>query len=255
MNTNIKSLAELRNSFNREMQGIPARLSKENRNFQNYTADYQSEEIKKAKSSTVEAYKSKVNSLATNILNEKKNLLRNSQKVKYPNLTNGDTTLQAMGEAQVNSALLFLSTPHTSEAITKAIQNAFDLGRNDFAFTLIENILSNIPRDISGQPKPSETQKGLIAGINEIVNSFKGNEKLEEIQSKVAGIEKILVMIDEFKTEVDSGVEYIRIAGLAPYLSESERAEMLSHTGKNLTQEISFKVRASEAMQQGAIFA
>jgi hypothetical protein len=209
-------------------------------------------ETQKVRTQILGTFKPKLADLKGWIASERKQFRLDIGRVRFPGLTSKDPSERAIAESQINSALLFLSTPHSAEAIASALRDAIDLNRTDFAFTLIDNVLAGIPKDISGQDAPSEAQKVLLSEIMEIENSFDGKGKLDELEAELKKLPALQTMADDFQRQVEAGSQAVILPELFPSLSEEERNGMLQdiEARGNITEHVHFKQRIHKAMTE-----
>ena len=62
-------------------------------------------------------------------------------KSKHPLTTHEDPQQQVIGEMQLTQALIFLSTPKKSEQIISSIDEALEMGRDEYAWAVIDGLL------------------------------------------------------------------------------------------------------------------
>jgi len=242
------SIKDLSTAYGKRQKNILATMPN---GFRLYTAEVQASMVARGREEIVEEYKSKVVELQKKIASERKQVRLDLGRVRFPGLTSKDPTERAIAESQMNSALLFLSTPHSAEAIASAIRDAMDLNRKDFAFTLIDNVLAGIPKEF-GQDKPSEAQQALLNEIAEIENSFDGKGKLDELHAELKNIPALKTMADDFQRQVEAGSQAVILPELFPSLSEEERNGMLQdiEARGNITEHVHFKQRIHRAMTE-----
>ena len=242
------SIKDLYTAYSKRQKNIEATMPN---GFRLYNAEVQASMIDTERKKIQTEFKGKAVELQKKIASERKQVRLDIGRVRFPGLTSKDPGERAIAETQINSALLFLSTPHSSEAIASALRDAIDLKRNDFAFTLIDNVLAGIPKDISGQDKPSEAQKVLLNEIADIENSFNGKAKLDELQAELKGMPILETIANEFKAQIDAGEQAIALPELFPDLNDNERNEMIRNVDArgNVAGSVNFKRRVSESMR------
>ena len=207
-------------------------------------------ETQKARTQILQTFKPKIADFKGKVASDWKQVRLDIGRVRFPGLTSKDPSERAIAETQINSALLFLSTPHSSDAIASALRDAMDLNRKDFAFTLIDNVLAGIPKEF-GQDKPSEAQQALLNEIADIERSFDGKAKLDELQAELKTLPALQTIADDFQRQVEAGSQAVILPELFPVLSEEERNGMMQdlEARGNLTDRVHFKRRISEAMR------
>lgn len=253
------SIKDLYLAYRLQQQELSEKIKRDEARVRQYAPEYQAlkrqeadAETQKLRTQILGTFKPKLADLRGNIASDRKQVRLDIGRVRFPGLTSKEPSERAIAESQINSALLFLSTAHSAEAIASAIRDAMDLNRNDFAFTLIDNVRAGIPKDISGQDKPSEAQSVLLSEIKDIENAFEGKAKLDELQAELKKLPALQTMADDFQRQVEGGSQTVILPELFPVLSEQERNGMMLdlEARRNIAEQVHFKRRMNKAMTE-----
>ena len=252
------SIKDLYLGYRLQQRELSEKIKRDEAKVLQYAPEYQAlkrqeadAETQKVRTQILGTFKPKLADLKGWIASEQKQVRLDIGRVRFPGLTSKDPSERAIAESQINSALLFLSTPHSAEAIASALRDAIDLNRNDFAFTLIDNVKAGIPKEF-GQDKPSEAQQALLNEIAEIEKSFEGKAKLDEAQAELGKLPALQTMADDFQRQVEAGSQAVILPELFPSLSEEERNGMMQdiEARGNITEHVHFKQRIHRAMTE-----
>lgn len=97
-----------------------------------------------ANKSTPEAIKN-LDEILSEIEAQRESLEKEKLKIFFPKQSSDSANIQEMGLAEENNALLFLSTPQPSQSIKSKLINAIELNKIDFASSLFQKMLPQIP--------------------------------------------------------------------------------------------------------------
>ena len=196
------------------------------------------------------ANKAKLADIQAKIASEIKDVKRGIDKVKYPLRSSNEIAHVAIGTAQQTNALLFLQGSPRAERIASEIRNGFERGEVDYGWTLLENCLNDIRKDVAGEPHLTEAQKWLKGEVESIYNSFEGKGRIEELEGELKTYSKAELIARDFAEQEQRGVEALVSPELFPLLSEAERSESMQQATarKDVSEIINFKRRAAEAM-------
>jgi len=195
-------------SFNTRITNTPGKLQFTVPNFRQFTSEGQQSEIQKAKTQIRAESRQKALDLQAEVAKEKRDVTLKVGKIKFPNATNTDPSLRAAGETQINSALLFLSTPKSTSAIVSAVKNAFEMNRPEFAFTVTDSILTEYEGKRETVPQSHtdrDKAKRLTESLHELVKTFSGKAQLDEVEAELDGFRPLETMTEEFVEQLDRG--------------------------------------------------
>lgn len=97
-----------------------------------------------ANKSTPEALQN-LDEILSDIQEQRESLEKEKLKIFFPKQSSESENIQEMGLTEENNALLFLSTPQPSQAIKSKLVNAIELNKIDFASSLFQKMLPQIP--------------------------------------------------------------------------------------------------------------
>ena len=199
-----KSLKDLTSDFYNRHSGLIQKLNAERPHFADLRNPVQEAEISKGRSDITADSLNKLASIQRDIAGEKQANVRSIGKLKYPNLTNIDSNAaRGFGETQLMSARFFLGSSPSDEALSSEIHNAFDLGRIDYAWTLLEGSRPATPTNRA----LSDAEKKRIALLDEIENALPEKAKLNELQAELRSNTSVAQKAREFQKYVQSGYQ------------------------------------------------
>jgi hypothetical protein len=259
----IKDLVTKFNAWNEEAVLQKAKFgdSTYNPQWQNYSPEHQKELTNKVRADLLTDYKAKASKLKEDILKNRKYIIQDIGKIKFPNLSSESESTRLIGETQTNSAIQYLATAKPSPAILETIKEAFNLNRTDFAFTIADRIMSNYftKKQIEGMSKEEintnleqvkksmtifdeKTPEGkLIQGITEVLTAFPGKAKLDELQTELENFTPLEKSADSIINQLNDRRTIIQAPGIWNDLNEKERQEMIAGLhGLPLVQRVAF---------------
>lgn len=222
-----KKIISIKNEYNFAQKNSIDNLGKGNVHFNNYSIVNQRLEEQKAIQSNVDAFKSKLPEILGNVNEGKKNIKSKIEAIKYPNRF-GDATQKLTSELQLNNALMFLSKATDIEILSE-INNAFNNGRYDYAFHLIEKV-SNRPIDrllMTAEQKQFENDFKLL------IDSFPDKKKIDALETEMNDLSSAEEMLTEFNFQLNRNKKYVILTGEYPYLTDNEKWEVLSYVTAN----------------------
>jgi len=230
-------------------------LSRREPLWRSYNEEARMAMVRDAKSKAAAEYAAKLSDIRARITTEAKEVKSGTGKIKYPLRSSGEAALRAVGTQQQTNALLFLSGTPNVERIAAEVADALDRGEVDYAFTIMENCLNTVTKDISGKPILTEAQKILQANITAIYSAFDGSAKIGELENESKLYDMAASIADDFRHQEERGAAVLLSPELLPYISEAEREEAVTQAmaGNNLTDKVNFKRRAQEAMQRSTL--
>jgi hypothetical protein len=228
----------------------------------NYTPEHQKELMNKVRVDLLNEYKGKASTLKDNILKNRKYIVEDIGKIKFPNISSTNETTRLIGETQINSANLFLSSDKSHQNIIEAIKTALNMNRTDYAFTIADRItggyytkeqIENMTPEQRGENLTlveksigvhiGNTKEGkLVQAINEVLTAFPGKAKLDELQTELEAFTPLEKSADSIINQLNDGRTIIQAPTIWNDLNEKERQEMIAGLhGASLVERIAFK--------------
>jgi dihydroneopterin aldolase len=225
------------------MNGLQKKLNTDS-NYRNFSATYKAEMEAKERETISSATRQKLEELEKQIDADRKTIALKIAKLKFPLMSSLDPMERLSGELQANSALLFRSSD--IENITSELENAFTLGRTDYAFSIIRNALSGVKTDPYGQL--SKENQNLLNEIQSVEKQYGKHEELALADSEFRDLPAVESMVQSFKQQLGL-TKNIVLPGLYSALDERGRAEMqeaVASSGSSLLERVAFKNRIAE---------
>lgn len=121
----------------------------------------------------------------------------------YPKQTSKDEHTQDMGLAEENNALLFLSTPQSSYSIKSKLINAIELNKIDFASTIFQKLLPQVPSDEKkwSELKYKSTDKfNIMLAVKTLYKKFTEVRGIDLIDAELIKLDELLTQIKNKQT-------------------------------------------------------
>jgi hypothetical protein len=220
-------------------------------NFVNYTFDAKEKLRNEYVQNLISSYKVKVENLRSDAAKEKQNIAGKMAAIKYPNLSSSETGFKSIGESQMSQAQnLLLSNPAPPKLIS-AIQDAFNMKRYDFAFNIIDHIMS-----YSNNPTSRLGQRQVIEAVQNTYNSFEGKNELDSAAKELRRVQLVENSIKEILDQLQYGKRFVmsgdlfRALSMSGIMTEGERNQALEEIkkGGNLTDYILAKKQITEVI-------
>ena len=147
-----------------------------------------------------------VEELLEEIATRKKILERQRLKILYPKQSSDNDNLRSVGLAEENNALLFLNSGQSSRQIKDKLINSLDLNKIEFASTIFEKILPQIPKDEKelGLLKYKSPEKYfLLSSIKALYERFSKEWGLDKIEGELNQLYKMENEIYEAKKKLE----------------------------------------------------
>jgi hypothetical protein len=189
-------------------------------NFANFTFDAKEKYTKEYVQKLVNEYKSKVIDINLETEKEMKALAGKMAAIKYPNLSNSDTGLKNIGESQLSQAQNLLFTNPNPTKLISAIQDALNMKRYDFAFNIIDHIMS-----YSNNPTSRLGQRQVIEAVQNAYNSFEKKDELNSVAKELRNDQLIIKSSLDILAQLESGKKFIMSADLFWALSQGMTVE------------------------------
>lgn len=88
--------------------------------------------------------------------------------IHYPMRSSDDTNERIIGEQQVNNALLYLSFKPDRQAILKTVEEAYRIGRRDYASAIVDHFLSMTVPEMTGH----DSQVSLVNELKAVADRY-----------------------------------------------------------------------------------
>ena len=153
----------------------------------------------------------KIDSVLKNILTDKEKLTKERLAILYPNQSSSVQHLKDNGLTQETNALLFLSSSQSSSSIVEKIANALDLNKNDFASTIIDKILMQLPKtpDEEAKLKKNPDKYYLVKETKALFDAFAEKTGLSKIETEIREFNKLLKKANRFRGLIEGGERFI----------------------------------------------
>lgn len=248
----LQQLREFRTSRNNVLNVDAIRFSFEHSlpTWPMWKPEEQADAIKKKRDEHLPEMQKRLSHIQQEIASEMKDAKAGIDRLKYPLRSSKDIELVTLGTQRQTNALLFLNGNPSEERIAKEIREAFQRGEVDYGFSLFENCLNDIRRDLAGKVILTEPRKWLQAELETIYGSFPGKAKLDELESELKGFATAELIAQDFAGQEEAGAASLVSVELFPFLSENERLESMQQVAArgNLMESVSFKRRAFETI-------
>jgi hypothetical protein len=157
------------------------------------------EEQKQAKRLSIKTeYLGKMLSIHDRLRVEGDAVLKSIGRIKYPVATHPLESSRIAGEAQLQTAFLFLQAKPSPKTVLSSVEEALAIGRTDYAWTIINAEKARIAsRSASVMPDASDT--ALLRGMSEIVARWDLRGELSQLEAEKELIPAIRERAESFE--------------------------------------------------------
>jgi hypothetical protein len=125
-------------------------------------------------------------------------VLKSIGRIKYPAATHPLESSRIAGEAQLQTAFLFLQAKPSPKTVLSSVEEALAIGRTDFAFCLIDSERARIA-SISSSTAPNPTDKAEIKALDAIVARWDLRGGLSQLEAEKELIPAIRERAESFE--------------------------------------------------------
>jgi len=194
---------KIQNEYNTAVESIP--------DYSKFVESKREAKIGKYVRDKATLYIDKIDSVLKNILTDKEKLTKERLAILYPNQSSSVQHLKDNGLTQETNALLFLSSSQSSSSIVEKIANALDLNKNDFASTIFDKILMQLPKtpDEEAKLKKNPDKYYLVKETKALFDAFAEKTGLSKIETEIREFNKILKKAKRFRGLIEGGERFI----------------------------------------------
>ena len=143
-----------------------------------------------------------IDEILLKIQEQREDLEKRKISLFYPKQSSKDERVQEMGLTEENNALLFLSTPQSSHSLKSKLINAIELNKIDFASTIFQKLLLQIPMDENKWYELKNKNSGkynLMLAIKTLYKNFSEQRGIGLINSELEALNELETSAIEFK--------------------------------------------------------
>ncbi len=143
-----------------------------------------------------------IDEILLKIQEQREDLEKRKISLFYPKQSSKDERMQEMGLTEENNALLFLSTPQSSNSLKSKLINAIELNKIDFASTIFQKLLLQIPMDENKWYELKNKNLGkynLMLAIKTLYKNFSEQRGIGLINSELEALNELETSAIEFK--------------------------------------------------------